>query len=169
MAEKKQSEQTYAQRMQAFRAKHPNYKEAEPIESLNLIMRKEFAQQIIKGEKRVEFRAYSTHYVKRLYDNDVLKFMQLHKNEPDVLEMCEPLRIVKKIHFHNYNDSWYLDVECTMNEIVGVTDEDVAFLQSEYGCHELDDVLAQQNAVNSEKRPMYFYFVIGKVIDTNLR
>lgn len=162
-------EQGYAQQMQAFRAKYPNYKDAEPIESLNLIMRKEFAQQIIDGMKKVEFRAYSDNYVSRLYDKDVLKFMQMHKNEPDVLDMCEPLRIVKNIHFHNYNNTWHLDVECTMNDVVGVTDEDVAFLQSEYGCHELDDVLAQQNAIKSERRPMYFYFVIGKVIDTDLR
>lgn len=167
MDDKRQND--YASRLKEFKAKFPNYKEAEPVECLNLIMRKEFAKQILEGKKKLEFRGYTDHYISRLYDNDVLKFMQLHKNEPEVLAMCEPLRMVEKIHFHNYNDTWYLDVECTMNEVVGVTDADVEFLHSEYDCHELDDVLQQQNAINSEQRPMYFYFVIGKVIDTNLK
>ena len=167
MDENKQND--YASRLKEFKAKFPNYKEAEPVECLNLIMRKDFAQQILKGEKKLEFRGYTEHYISRLYDKDVLKFMQLHKNEPEVLEMCEPLRVVDKIHFHNYNDTWFLDVECTMNEVVGVTDADVEFLHAEYDCHDLDEVLQQQNAINSEQRPMYFYFVIGKVIDTNLK
>ena len=131
-------------------------------------MRREYAKQILDGTKKLEFRAYSDHYISRLYDKDVLNFMQRHKNESDVLAMCEPLRIVEKIHFHDYNDTWFLDVECTMNEIVGVTDADVDFLHNEYDCHELDEMLQQQSAINSEQRPMYFYFVIGKVIDTNL-
>ena len=116
----------YASRLKEFKAKFPNYKEAEPVECLNLIMRKEFAKQILEGKKKLEFRGYTDHYISRLYDNDVLKFMQLYKNEPEVLAMCEPLRMVEKIHFHNYNDTWHLDVECTMNEVVGVTDADVS-------------------------------------------
>lgn len=141
---------------------------AEPLEVLNLIMRKEFALEIIQGKKRVEFRAYSEHYSSRLYDKDVLNFMQLHKNEPEVLDECDPLRPVQTIHFHNYENSWFLDVECVVNDLVAVTDEDVVYLNEEYDCHELDEQLETLKATGEDNRPMYFYFVIGKVLKTNL-
>ena len=141
---------------------------AEPLEVLNLIMRKEFALEIVQGKKKVEFRAYSEHFSSRLYDKDVLNFMQLHKNEPDVLDECDPLRAVRTIHFHNYENSWFLDVECILNDVVAVTDEDVAYLNKEYDCHELDEQLQTLKSTGEDNRPMYFYFVIGKILRTNL-
>lgn len=142
---------------------------AETVEVLNLVMRKVFAQEILNGRKKVEFRAYSQHYLNRLYDKKVLDYMHLHRGEQDIIDECDPLRPVKKLHFHNYENTWFLDVECTLNDIIAVTDEDVKYLQEEYGCHELDEQLTQLNATKAENRPMYFYFVIGDVIDTNLR
>ena len=141
---------------------------AEPLEVLNLIMRKEFALEIVQGKKKVEFRAYSEHFSSRLYDQDVLNFMQLHKNETDILDECDPLRAVRIIHFHNYENSWFLDVECILNDVVAVTDEDVAYLNEEYDCHELDEQLQTLKSTGEDNRPMYFYFVIGKVLKTNL-
>ncbi|MCR4619119.1 MAG: hypothetical protein K5633_00310, partial [Paludibacteraceae bacterium] len=79
-----------------------------------------------------------------------------------------PLRVVKKIHFHDYNNSWFLDVECVGNDVVSVTDEDVKFLREGFGCTELDEQLSHLQATCEENRPMYFYFVIGQVIETNL-
>ena len=45
---------------------------AEPLEVLNLVMRKQFAQEILEGKKKIEFRAFSEHYSSRLYDKEVL-------------------------------------------------------------------------------------------------
>lgn len=141
---------------------------AEPLEVLNLVMRKQFAQEILEGKKKIEFRAFSEHYSSRLYDKEVLTYMKLHANEPNILDECDPLREIHTIHFHNYDNTWFLDCECELNDIVAVTDDDVKYLQDEYDCHDLDEQLAQLKAVGEDNRPMYFYFVIGKVLKTNL-
>ena len=152
----------FMKKYDAMCEKYPNYRDADDIECLNLIMKREFAEAIIRGEKKVEFRAMSDSYMNRLYDDRVLQFMELHEDDPLVQECAEPLKLVKTIHFHNYNNSWTLDVECELNDVVLVNDEQVKYMQEEYGCHELD---AQLKATKrSHLKPMYFYFVIGKII-----
>ena len=135
-----------------FKKKYPEYKDAKPIERLNLIMRKEFAMQILRGEKNVEFRAFSEHYINRLIDKDLDNFIAKYlgtENEDEVCFYTNHVRPVKVIHFHNYSNSWHLDVECERNDFVSLTDGDVKFLNEEYGCHELDDMLKDST---SEKR-----------------
>lgn len=144
-------------------SKYPNYQDAKPIKVLNLIMKKQFAEAIIRGEKKVEVRSYSSHYVDRLLDKDVCDFMALHENE-DVIDVCQPLRDVLTIHFHNYNNSWSLDVECEFNNLIAVNDDTVSYYQEEYGCHEFDEELARLKAIRSKKEPLYFTFVLGKVL-----
>lgn len=155
-----------------FMAKYPDCPQAKPIECLNLIMRKEMAEEIIKGNKKIEFREYTNHYRSRLYDKEVAKYINEHADNEEICEAAgnyfSPLRDVLKIHFHNYNNSWFLDCKIKLNEVVAVTPEDVQFLQDEYGCHELDEALEDLERANAEFRPLYFYFVIEEVLDTNL-
>ena len=79
------------------------------VKCLNLIMRKEFALAILRGEKRVEIRAYSPHYEARLTDNEVDKWMTENRNKEGMDKeafdefMCAT-RDVQTIHFHNYNN-----------------------------------------------------------------
>ena len=47
----------------------------EPIEVLDLIMRREFAEAILNGEKKVEVRNCSDHYFNRLTDKKVNQWM----------------------------------------------------------------------------------------------
>ena len=47
--------------MDNFLKEHPDYPMPEPVECLNLIMKRENALAIINGEKKVEFRAYTQH------------------------------------------------------------------------------------------------------------
>ena len=86
----------YWAKIDQLKEKYPDYCEAQDVECLNLIMRKEFAQQIIGGEKKVEFRAVSDHYISRLVDKKVVEFKKKHSDDEDVQEFCDPLRIVKK-------------------------------------------------------------------------
>lgn len=152
-----------------FKAKHPELPKCKPIECLNLIMRKEFAMQILRGEKKIEFRGFTEHYVGRLIDKDVDNWMQDHIDDEEAMTFVNHNRQVKKIHFHNYSNSWYLDIECNLNDYIAVTDEDVKWLQDTYDCHELDEALANFNKRKSKDRPMYFFFELGEVIDTNLK
>ena len=155
---------------QEFYESHPEAKVAKVVDCLNLVMRREYAEQILRGEKKLEFRACSDFYQKRIIDKEVEEYMQKHKDDEDVLTFCNDIRQVKMIHFHNYNNSWFLDMECTFNDAFSIIPNDIRMLNGKYGCHDYDDDLKRMEAVNVpiEERPWIFYFVCGKVIDTNL-
>lgn len=160
------TQEEYEKAKAEYMAKNPGLHNAKPVECLNLLLRKEFAQQILKGEKNVEFRAFSEHYVNRLIDSDVDNWMQEHVDDGEAMFFANHVRPVKKIHFHNYNNSWTLDVECKHNDYVFLVDRDVEILHREFDCHELDDQLADFNKRKEQNRPIYFYFALGKVLDS---
>ena len=56
------SAEEYAAAREEFFKSHPEAPEARDVECLNLIMRREFAEQILAGTKKLEFRAYSDAY-----------------------------------------------------------------------------------------------------------
>ena len=165
-------QQIFDEARRKFFEEHPDCPKPKPIECLNLIMRREFAEEILAGTKTVEVRSYSKHYAERQYDKDVLAYEDKHWDDElmrlQMLDFNDSVRAVKKIHFHNYNNTWFLDVECIDNNTVLMVDEQVRYLQNEYDCHEFDEELAELNKRKAEYRPMYFYFAIGKIIDTNL-
>lgn len=148
-----------------FLEEHPDYPIPEPIACLNLIMKREFAEAIVKGAKKVEIRAYTQHYVNRLYDAKTEDFVERHKEEPDILFWCDTLRSVEKIHFHNYNNTWSLDVECTLNDLVAPTDDGIAMLHEEYDCHELDEIHRKLKREGADEVPLFFYFELGNIIE----
>lgn len=164
----KTEEEYLAAREEYFKS-HPEAPEARDVECLNLIMKREYAEQILKGTKKLEFRAYSDHYVKRLIDREVSDYMRMHVDEDETFMFCNDIRQVKKIHFHNYNNSWFLDVECDFNDAFSITKNDIRFLQDKYGCHDFDEDLAYFEARGDKHRPYLFYFVCGKVLGTNLK
>lgn len=146
----------------------------EPVEVLDLIMRREFAEAILKGEKKVEFRQGSDFYQNRLTDKKVDKWMTEHRDEDGMDmeafdEFMNATRPVLKIHFHNYNKSWFLDVECTENALIALTKPYVEELQERFDCHELDELLEDYERRNDDYRPLFYYFALGGVLGTNLK
>lgn len=148
-----------------YMAKNPGLHNAKPIECLNLLLRKEFAKQILNGEKNIEFRSFSEHYCARLIDQDVDNWMQKHIDDEEAMFFANHVRPVKKIHFHNYNNSWTLDVECVGNDYVTPCKKDVEFLNKKWGCHELDEMCRDFDKRKATNRPMFFYFALGKILD----
>ena len=145
----------------------------EPIETLDLIMKKEFALQILKGEKNVEFRSVTQHYQSRLFDKKLGAFLDKHTDNEEIMGQCgmwgycDELRPVKTIHFHNYNNDWYLDVEVLYNGYAIANKEGAESLHL-YDCYDLDVLVEELDKKNEEERPVFFIFIISKVIATNL-
>lgn len=145
------------------------------IEVLNLIMKKENALAILRGDKNVEYRPFSQHYVDRLSDPKIVDFYERNKENKEIEEefchwgLLDNVRTVKTIHFHNYTNSWYLDVEVISNDYCVADDETVGIMNDLYDDHELDGLVRKLDNEKAVERPMYYWFAIKKVIDTNLK
>ncbi len=166
------SQEQWDREHEEFLAKYPDMPLSETIPCLDLIMKREWAEKILTGEKKVEFRDYTEHYAKRLFDKNVMDYIDKHLNDEEFMAGYEylysPLRQVETIHFHNYNNTWFLDVEVEINQIVEATQEDADYLHEEYGCDELYEDVEWQKKHPREEMGKFFYFVIKDVIDTNL-
>lgn len=156
-----------------FFEQRPDVPRPKRIKKLDLVMKKECALEILSGRKAVEIRKYSDFYVSRMYDKAVLDFEENNWDNEllrlQMLDFNDSVRAVETIHFHDYGKTWFLDVECTENNTVVLVDDQVEYLRDEFGFHEFDDELAELNARGEDKRPLYFYYVIGKILDTDLR
>ena len=144
-----------------------------PVETMDLVLRKENALAIIKGDRKVEFRQINDDFYNMLNDEEVYEWMMDHRMDEgmDTEAMYEflcPTRPVMTIHFHDDENSWFLDVECTKNDLACLFPKDVEYLQKRFGCHELDHILQEYERKNEQMRPAFFYFALSKVLDTNL-
>ena len=94
--------------------------------------------------------------------------------EEDVIKaqeegIVDPLRVVKTIHFHDYNNSWYLDCDVLVNDTCIVMKEDIDFLHEKYDSHDLDEMYEALELKKEKERPLFFFFVIDKVTETTLK
>ena len=163
-----ETEEEYLAARKKYFESHPDAPIAKDIECLDLVMKKENALDILAGTKKLEYREYSPFYISRLVDKNVAKYIQDHVDDDDVLTFCNDLRQVKKIHFHDYNNSWILDVECTYVDVFSINRRDIEFLQDKYGAHDFDENLEYFEQNHVKDRPRLFYLAIGKVLSNNL-
>lgn len=161
-------EEFYKAQSEFYKA-HPEVPKPKPVTCLNLIMRKQFAEAIARGEKKVEFRAWTDHYVNRLIDKDCDNYKTLHYDDIEVRTFVETIRPVERIHFHNYNNSWHLDVTCPNNYVMPLIRKEVEALHENWDCHEMDDMLSDLEKRGDNMRPVFFVFACGEVIETNLK
>ncbi len=169
MGKFKNTEEFVAAREKFFET-HPDAPKAEGVECLDLVIKREYAELILAGTKKLEFREYKPFYFKKLIDPNVAEYIQEHIDDNDVIMFCDEIRQVNTIHFYDYNRSWFLDVEVMLTDVFCIKKLDIELLQEKYGCHDFDDELKRMEAmrVPDNERPYLFYFVIGKVLGTDL-
>lgn len=145
---------------------------SKPIEMLDLVLSREEADEIIKGERKVVVRPFSYSYFHYLTDHFVDEWMTEHRDsfgmdmEAFKEFMCAT-RPVTKIHFHDKNNTWFLDVTCIENALIWLTLENVRDLNRRYNCKDLNrQVIMVENLDSSDEWPMFYYFALGHILQT---
>ncbi|MGP1540009.1 hypothetical protein [Bacteroides pyogenes] len=128
-------------------------------EAYDLIMRRENAQAIIDGKKTVEIRSFNSHYMALFYDKEKRKNL----NASD-MDAEEPFKETKYVRFHNYNYSWYMDVQIDEIGSVMLDKEGIGGLQQDFDFHELDDELERYKDTPADEIPLVFYLHIKEIV-----
>lgn len=151
-----------------FVKQHPDFPQPRLIDRLDLVMRKAMAKEIVDGKKKVEYRRATPHYVKRLEDQESIAWLnRLDTPAPDIAQLY--LRMVDILHFHNYNNSWTLDVECEGVFILPLDINSGIFVKEVYGDDEyLKEAQAlEAEGVKEEDRPWFYVFALGEIVNSH--
>lgn len=145
---------------------YPNFPYPQPVECLNLLLRKEYGKQIVSGKKKVEWRDCTKHYFDRLIDKKTSDFLYNHREDKELRNIYKTaIRPVKKIHFHNYNETWWIDIKVEDCNVVKLTENGMKYLH-ERGIHDVDNEYERvKDADKDTYIPVYFYFKLGEIID----
>lgn len=127
-------------------------------EAFDLIMRKEFALQIVEGVKRLEFRSLSDFYISRF----------MHQEPDGELYYKDH---IEYLHFHDYNKSWFLDVHIEPIQFKLLHPSDAGYFHS-YGHYEMDQDIEEFADKDPDKEsdeiPGFFCIPIDAIINTSL-
>ncbi|WP_071133854.1 hypothetical protein [Millionella massiliensis] len=143
------------------------------VEAYSLLMRKEFALEIITGKKKVEFRSFSDYYVSQFMDTEAIRRNKKSGFIAGDENAEEEFKAIEYIHFHNRNNSWFLDVKINDIGMFCVDTEDIdEYTQNEPAYPDFEEFRAdakEHDKLPPEERPMMFFLAIEKVVATNLR
>lgn len=134
------------------------------VEAYALIMKKENALEILRGEKTIEIRVDSPKYVKMFTDQEQVE--RNRKAEAEGRDEWEsPLRKdIGFVHFYNYAGTWSLDCEIDEIGTASLIKDDIDFLNEEYGFHDFDDQWQEFEGKPEEEIPFFFYLHIAAIV-----
>jgi hypothetical protein len=136
----------------------------EEVEAYSLLMRKEYALDIISGKKTLEIRSFNSHYGSMFTDKEQLaKNEELRKAGKDD-ECVTPLKDIWYVRFHNYNYSWTLDVEIDEMDISTVCQEDIEDLAEWFGFHDYDNEWQQYEHLDDDEKPIFYWLHIKEIV-----
>ena len=151
----------------------PEVPRPKPIEMMDLVIDKQAAFEILTKRRKMVY-GYYEEFMYDLYDQIVLDFEEEHWHDElwrlMLLDFNDSVRGTLNLHLHDDDDTWFLDVECVENNTVMLRADQLQDLNCRFAFRELDDKLAEEEAKGTpeNKRPIYFYFALGKVLKTNL-
>ena len=134
------------------------------VEAYALIMKRENALEILRGEKTIEIRVDSPRYVKMFTDQEQVE--RNRKAEAEGRDEWEsPLRKdIGFVHFYNYAGTCSLDCEIDEIGTASLIKDDIDFLNEEYGFHDFDNEWQQYEGKPEEEIPFFFYIHIAAIV-----
>lgn len=133
-------------------------------EAVSLIMTKENAKAIIRGAKTIEFRKDSQFYFKMFCTSETKAGVAANK------KVNFELKDVHYVHFHDYNNSWFLDVAIEAVDFMALLPINRPYFH-ERNCHEVDEFIdeAEQNGYDtkSDETIWVFCLPVKAIINTS--
>lgn len=135
------------------------------VEAYDLILKKPYALDILEGRKTVEIRAYSPFYCSRFTDAHLFDENEKLRAAGREDECVPPWRTdIGFVHFHDYGNTWFLDVGLDEIGLTDMTEEGVRFLAEEFGFHEYDNEWQQFAGLPEDEVPAFFYLHINEIV-----
>lgn len=132
--------------------------------AFDLVLTKQNAYAIMTGAKTIEFRKFSEFYIKRLAI--VTKDGKKQDISTDKEYQGRPIHC---IHFHDYNQTWSLDVAIEAVDIMAIHPANNNYFH-ERGCYEMDSLIneVKDKEPHDEEVVWSFCIPIRKIIQTTL-
>lgn len=138
--------------------------EGKEMQAFDFLMKKENALDILSGNKKVEIRSFSPFYYRLIHDKEQDK---LNQKDPD--NFIPPIRAdVSFIHFHNYNNSWFLNVRINEIGVGNLSEQYISDFSKEFNFHDFDDEWQQYKDLPEDKIPGFYWFAIKEVVNHNI-
>lgn len=132
-------------------------------EAFNLLMRKEFAYQILQGVKKLEFRNVTPNFCARFFK----KYRPSDRKHPDYFVPKD----IGCIHFHDYGNTWFLDIGIETVDMIAIHPKYRDYLHG-YEHHEYDSIIddLEKRGVSVDDEEVRWTIAIPLMmpIDTNL-
>lgn len=151
-------------------------------EPFDLVLDKKKALEILHGKRRAIVLPKNEETRKFLENKEAIEFLRWAK-ENDVKEaiyaqeqMYFRTILFDKLHVHDKENTWFLDVDVWVTNQLTCVPEDVGSFRRRTKCHDLDAITRRldQQGVDLNKRPYYYFFelrdnVKDSIIATNLK
>jgi hypothetical protein len=138
--------------------------EGKEVEAYNLLMRKEYAMDIVSGKKTLEIREFKSHYVDMFTDKEQLKKNEELRKAGRVDECVEPFKSVSYVRFHNYDYSWILDVKIDEIGLSTMCQEDIEELAEAFNFHDYDKEWQQFEHLEDDEKPLFYWLHIKEIV-----
>lgn len=132
------------------------------VEAYDLIIKKEFAQQILNGTKKLEIRPTTDFYERKFIDPAKAKQVDKLIKDGKFEEAEFPFKDVFFAHLRDYG-TFSMDVRIESIGLAYMTEDDILCLNEDYDFHDYDNEW-QQFADKPEEAPSFFYIAIKDVI-----
>lgn len=135
------------------------------VEAYSLVMKKEYADEIIKGTKTLEIRNYTPFYDNMFTDREQVKMNEQLIKEGKEDETVIPLKGIEYIVFSNYDKTWRLIVRIDNIGVSAIDEEDLQFLAEDYNFHDFDADIQKYESLEYEDKPMFYYLHVAEIIE----